>query len=101
MEKSITVQAKDPRRLKRFLLRSRRRQRENGSKTSGARTARESAHRPAASSHVHQLARDQFARAFADVLAGRYGGRWSVDWEGSDDAALATDRDRGALASEK
>jgi hypothetical protein len=28
-----------------------------------------------------QLARRQFSRTFADVLSGRFGGRWSVDWE--------------------
>jgi hypothetical protein len=30
-----------------------------------------------------QLARRQFSRTFADVLSGRFGGRWSVEWPGS------------------
>lgn len=30
-----------------------------------------------------QVARSQFSRAFADVLSGRFGGRWSVKWERS------------------
>lgn len=29
-----------------------------------------------------QVARDQFARTFADVLSRRYGGHWSVEWHG-------------------
>ena len=37
-------------------------------------------------------ARERFARTFADVLSGRFGGRWSVEWEGADRAALPTDR---------
>ncbi len=31
-----------------------------------------------------QIARDQFARTFADVLSGRFGGQWSVEWERAD-----------------
>jgi hypothetical protein len=27
------------------------------------------------------IARSQFSRAFADVLSGRFGGRWSVEWK--------------------
>lgn len=34
------------------------------------------------------VARAQFSRTFADVLSGRFGGRWSVEWErGSTTAA--------------
>lgn len=29
------------------------------------------------------VARSRFSRAFADVLSGRFGGRWSVEWEPS------------------
>lgn len=29
-------------------------------------------------------ARERFARTFADVLSGRFGGRWSVKWERAD-----------------
>lgn len=29
-------------------------------------------------------AREQFARTFADVLSGRFGGRWTVEWKGVD-----------------
>jgi hypothetical protein len=28
--------------------------------------------------------RERLARTFADVLSGRFGGRWSVEWEGAD-----------------
>ena len=28
-----------------------------------------------------EVARSQFSRTFADVLSGRFGGRWSVEWE--------------------
>lgn len=27
-----------------------------------------------------EVARSQFSRTFADVLSGRFGGRWSVEW---------------------
>lgn len=46
-------------------------------------------------------ARGQFARTFADVLAGRFGGSWSVAWEGTDRSALSTNRDRRAFSREK
>lgn len=36
-------------------------------------------------------ARERFARTFADVLSGRFGGSWSVEWEGADRAALPPD----------
>lgn len=28
-----------------------------------------------------EVARSQFSRTFADVLSGRFGGRWSVEWK--------------------
>lgn len=40
------------------------------------------------------VARDQFARTFADVLSGRFGGRWSVEWrrtEASFDRSVSDD----------
>jgi len=27
------------------------------------------------------VARSQFSRTFADVLSGRFGGRWSIEWK--------------------
>ncbi len=39
-----------------------------------------------------KVARGQFSRTFADVLSGRFGGRWTVDWEGAR-SPLASDRD--------
>lgn len=38
-------------------------------------------------------ARERFARTFADVLSGRFGGRWAVEWEGADRSPLTSDRD--------
>lgn len=29
-------------------------------------------------------ARERFARTFADVMSGRFGGRWTVEWDGED-----------------
>jgi len=29
-------------------------------------------------------ARERFARTFADVMSGRFGGRWAVEWKGMD-----------------
>jgi hypothetical protein len=31
-----------------------------------------------------QVARSRFALTFADVLSGRFGGRWSVEWGAAD-----------------
>ena len=47
------------------------------------------------------VARDQFARTFADVLSGRFGGRWSVEWKGADRPLPATNRDRRTFSSKK
>lgn len=46
-------------------------------------SAREAAIEKAATQNGHP-ARAQFARTFADVLSGRFGGRWSVEWHGAD-----------------
>lgn len=35
-------------------------------------------------------ARERFARTFADVLSGRFGGSWAVEWEGADRAAMSS-----------
>lgn len=48
-----------------------------------------------------QVARDQFARTFADVLSGRFGGRWSVEWEGADRPPLTALGDRRALSGKE
>lgn len=37
--------------------------------------------RPAGST---EEARERFARTFADVMSGRFGGRWTVEWGGRD-----------------
>ena len=46
-------------------------------------------------------ARERFARTFADVLSGRFGGRWSVEWKGADRAALPTDRNGRSFTGKK
>lgn len=43
-------------------------------------------------------ARERFARTFADVLSGRFGGSWSVEWEGEDRDPLPSDRDERTVA---
>ena len=42
------------------------------------------------------LARERFARTFADVMSGRFGGRWTVEWEGGA-SSLTLDRDGRSL----
>ena len=37
-------------------------------------------------------ARERFARTFADVMSGRFGGRWTVEWEGPDASPLGSNR---------
>lgn len=64
----------------------------------GARVQRRRVSQPVDSTKV---AREQFARTFADVLSGRFGGRWSVEWEGADRPALPADRDRRTLTGEE
>ena len=46
-----------------------------------------------------EVARSQFSRAFADVLSGRFGGRWSVEWQREDRSSVSEDRKGGALGS--
>jgi hypothetical protein len=46
-------------------------------------------------------ARERFARTFADVLSGRFGGRWSVEWESADRPSLSTDWDGRPFAGEE
>lgn len=36
-------------------------------------------------------ARERFSRTFADVLSGRFGGRWTVEWEGAGRATVSSD----------
>lgn len=51
-----------------------------------------------ASSRSAALARSRFDQTFADVLAGRFGGSWSVEWkrvDGGSRAAPATNGDLG------
>jgi hypothetical protein len=38
-------------------------------------------------------ARERVARTFADVLSGRFGGRWAVEWEGADRSPQIPSRD--------
>ena len=55
-----------------------------------------------ASSRSAALARSRFDRTFADVLSGRFGGSWSVEWEradGDSTAAPATNHDLGGTFS--
>lgn len=48
-----------------------------------------------------RTARAQFSRTFADVLSGRFGGRWDVEWEGADRPALPAHRDGRTFAGEE
>jgi hypothetical protein len=43
--------------------------------------ARKAAAEKAAERRTSEFARSQFSRTFADVLSGRFGGRWSVEWK--------------------
>jgi hypothetical protein len=97
-----TVRAKDPRRLKRVPLGGQKRSRQ-GSDSVASRAARaeESVSPSRPMPPVNRLAREQFARTFADVLSGRFGGRWSVEWKGADRPASPPDRHRRPLAREK
>ena len=51
-------------------------------------------------SRAGRVARSQFARTFADVLAGRFGGRWSVEWQSADHSSNA-EPSNGRLLPEK
>lgn len=48
-----------------------------------------------------EVARERFARAFADVLSGRFGGRWSVEWQRPDRSAISVDRDGPASSRDE
>jgi hypothetical protein len=50
---------------------------------------------------TEKAAQGQFARTFADVLSGRFGGRWTVEWERADGPAPSTDRDRRPFSDEE
>jgi hypothetical protein len=47
------------------------------------------------------IAREQFALTFADVLSGRFGGHWTVEWEAADRPASAPNGDRGAFSDQE
>lgn len=63
-------------------------------------SAREAVAKKAAEGSV-EVARSRFSRTFADVLSGRFGGRWSVEWKRSDRPALSPDGDGRTLAGEE
>ena len=44
-----------------------------------------------------QEARERFARTFADVLSGRFGGSWAVEWEGANRVPPDSDARDSAL----
>jgi hypothetical protein len=54
-------------------------------------TARKAIADKAAERRANELARAQFSRTFADVLSGRFGGRWSVEWKRADRPASSPD----------
>lgn len=54
-----------------------------------------------AATRAGKVARDQFARTFADVLSNRFGGRWSVEWKGADRSFSPANRDRRAFSGKK
>jgi hypothetical protein len=64
-------------------------------------TAREAVAEKAAERRVKELARSQFSRTFADVLSGRFGGRWSVEWKRADRSASSPDGNRRTFAGEE
>ena len=50
---------------------------------------------------TEKAAQGQFARTFADVLSGRFGGRWAVEWERTDASAPTADGDRRPFPDEE
>lgn len=48
-----------------------------------------------------EAARSRFSRAFADVLSGRFWGRWSVEWQRADPSTPPPDRDRRTFPGEE
>jgi len=57
--------------------------------------------RPARPAAGTAEARERFARTFADVMSGRFGGRWAVEWEGADSPSLPSDRDGRSFSGKK
>jgi hypothetical protein len=64
-------------------------------------TARKAMAEKAAERRSVELARTQFSRTFADVLSGRFGGRWSVEWERAGRSSLPSDRDGQPFVGEE
>lgn len=54
-----------------------------------------------AAERADQVARSRFALTFADVLSGRFGGRWSVEWKRSDLPSTPPDGDGRAFSGEE
>ena len=48
-----------------------------------------------------ELARSRFSRTFADVLSGRFGGRWSVEWKRADRSTSPPNRNGRAFPGEE
>jgi hypothetical protein len=63
--------------------------------------ARKAAAEKAAERRTSELARAQFSRTFADVLSGRFGGRWSVEWKRADRPASSPDGNGRAFSGEE
>jgi hypothetical protein len=63
--------------------------------------ARKAAAEKVAERKTSQLARSQFSRTFADVLSGRLGGRWSVEWKRADRSASSPDGNGRAFSGEE
>lgn len=51
--------------------------------------------------HAGEVARDQFARTFEDVLSNRFGGRWSVEWKRADRSLSTANGDRRTFSGKK
>jgi hypothetical protein len=63
--------------------------------------ARKAAAEKAAERRTSELARASFSRTFADVLSGRFGGRWSVEWKRADRSTPSPDGNGRAFAGEE
>jgi len=48
-----------------------------------------------------ETARRQFSRTFADILASRYGGSWSVEWQSANRSTPSANRNRRTLSGKK
>jgi hypothetical protein len=64
-------------------------------------SARRAMANKAAAVHAGEVARDQFARTFEDVLSNRFGGRWSVEWKRADRSLPAANGDRRTFSGKK